>query len=167
MSTTNSDKKKAVENECLLSLLRQFPPRHFLKILHPFIILQHPSSRLLKELVEYYYITHIYYMCTWTCKAAREFNCREHFQLIPPFIFSFRVKLPWILFSSDSMVRPPMSASRWVLFTIPIPKMMRVTCCGSEVTRLRFRPLSCSFSNTTLQGGSVGLRTPTETPAVI
>lgn len=101
-------------------------------------------------------------------KAATEFNYRVHLSsFISPFIFSFRVKLPWILFSSDSIVRPPISASRWVRFTMPMPKTMRVTCCGSEVTRLRFLcaslPLSCSFSNTTLQAGSVGLRTPTKT----
>lgn len=55
MSTINRDEKEAFENECIL---REFPPWHFMKILHPFIILQHPSNSFLKELVEYYYIIH-------------------------------------------------------------------------------------------------------------
>lgn len=87
--------------------------------------------------------------------------------LSSPFIFSFRVKLPWIFFSSASMVRPPMSASRWVRFTMPMPNTMSVTCCGSELTRLRLLPPGgllgvlescCSFSKMTLQSGSEGRR---------
>lgn len=88
-----------------------------------------------------------------------------------PFIFSFRVKLPWIFFSSASMVRPPMSASRCVRFTMPMPNTMRVTCWGSELTRLRRLPPApggllgvvgscCSFSKITLQSGSEGRRPP-------
>lgn len=86
-----------------------------------------------------------------------------------PFIFSFRVKLPWIFFSSASMVRPPMSASRWVRFTMPMPNTINVTCWGSELTKLRRRTLApmgllgvadscCSFSKNTLQRGSEGRR---------
>lgn len=88
-----------------------------------------------------------------------------------PFIFSFRVKLPWIFFSSASMVSPPMSASKWVRFTMPMPNTMSVTCCGSELTRLLRRPpipkgllgvagSCCSFSNITLHGGSEGRWAP-------
>lgn len=88
-----------------------------------------------------------------------------------PFIFSFKVKLPWIFFSSASMVSPPMSASRWVRFTMPMPKTMSVTCWGSELTKLRRRPPTpgglfgvvgscCSFSKITLQSGSEGRRPP-------
>lgn len=88
----------------------------------------------------------------------------QYQDVIIPFIFSLSVKLPWILFSSDSIVSPPMSASRCVRFTMPIPNTIRVTCWGSAVTKLRFLlvtlVLSCSFSNTTLHVGSVGLRTP-------
>ena len=90
---------------------------------------------------------------------------------VSPFIFSFRVKLPWIFFSSASMVSPPISASRWVRFTMPIPNTMSVTCWGSELTRLRRRPPAprglfgvagscCSFSKMTLQSGSEGRRPP-------
>lgn len=83
-----------------------------------------------------------------------------------PFIFSFSVKLPWIFLSSASMVRPPISASRWVRLTIPIPNTIRVTCCGSELTRLLLLPPDglfgvvgscCSFSKITLQNDSEGL----------
>lgn len=67
------------------------------------------------------------------------------------------------------MVRPPMSASRWVRFTMPMPNTMRVTCWGSELTRLRRLPPApggllgvagscCSFSKITLQSGSEGRR---------
>lgn len=91
--------------------------------------------------------------------------------LLPPFIFSFRVKLPWIFFSSASMVNPPMSASRCVRFTMPMPNTMRVTCWGSELTRLRRLPLTasgllgvagscCSSSKMTLQSRSEGRRPP-------
>lgn len=86
---------------------------------------------------------------------------------LPPFIFSFRVKLPWIFFSSASMVSPPMSASRCVRFTMPMPNTMSVTCCGSALTKLRRLPPApsgllgvagslCSFSKITLQSGSEG-----------
>ena len=88
-----------------------------------------------------------------------------------PFIFSFRVKLPWIFLSSASIVSPPMSASRWVRFTMPMPNTMSVTCWGSELTRLRRLPTEpggllgvvgscCSFSKITLQSGSEGRRPP-------
>lgn len=90
-----------------------------------------------------------------------------------PFIFSFSVKLPWIFFSSASMVSPPMSASRCVRFTMPMPNTMRVTCWGSALTRLRRLPpppgglvgvvgSCCSFSKITLQRGSDGRCTPSE-----
>lgn len=63
------------------------------------------------------------------------------------------------------MVSPPMSASRCVRFTMPMPNTMSVTCWGSELTRLRRLPPApggllgvlgscCSFSNITLQNGS-------------
>lgn len=88
---------------------------------------------------------------------------------VSPFIFSFRVKLPWIFLSSASMVSPPISASRWVRFTMPMPNTISVTCWGSELTRLRRLPPApggllgvlgscCSFSKMTLQSCSEGRR---------
>ncbi len=111
-----------------------------------------------------------YYYCEVEIKSSKLIKHTNR-SLSSPFIFSFKVKLPWIFFSSASIVNPPMSASRWVRFTMPIPNTMSVTCWGSELTRLRRRPLAprgllgvagscCSFSNITLQNGSEGRRPP-------